>query len=439
MLAADKFAKVALVDGNDPNWVGDKIRQYTGDIGYALRLLKTNPITKEPILGPDGEPKYDFIDVGRIGLDPVSAILRAAGWWGTYSKYLSEEDQENAALIMSVALARDLFNLPMLENLQTVFEIIENRPDALPNFLANYLHSAFVPLSSLRKGIRKKEYTITDPRSDKKLKGFFRHDKSIQKGDYIKQEVRTKLPNGTPIPENHPLYGTLETEKPRFVGDFLIRKVVLKALKEYEASPIFKMNIQPERHWLTNQFLEYPKNFGPNSGMNPTLRGTSMNDPVISLLYRSRSKIGPPSAHLFRKSPEGGILLNSTQYRNLKDFIGSIKLDDNGRESKNGKTVYERLLPIAKDKKVLELLDFIDDGEIDEEFIFDKSTLLTDRKGTSSTLRSLLNKTITPYIGAAKLKLFNLEDEKGGAKSKLPAYIREKDRQKKSIINRFVR
>ena len=30
-------------------------------------------------------------------------------------------------------------------------------------------------------------------------------------------------------------------------------------------------------------------------------------------------------------------------------------------------------------------------------------------------LRSLLNKTITPYIGAAKLKLFNLEDEKGGA------------------------
>ena len=66
MLAADKFAKIALVDGNDPNWVGDKIRQYTGDIGYALRLLKTNPITKEPILGPDGEPKYDFIDVGRI-------------------------------------------------------------------------------------------------------------------------------------------------------------------------------------------------------------------------------------------------------------------------------------------------------------------------------------------------------------------------------------
>ena len=439
MLAADKFAKIALVDGNDPNWVGDKIRQYTGDIGYALRLLKTNPITKEPILGPDGEPKYDFIDVGRIGLDPVSAIFRAAGWWGTYSKYLSEEDQENAALIMSVALARDLFNLPMLENLQTVFEIIENRPDALPNFLANYLHSAFVPLSSLRKGIRKKEYTITDPRSGKKLKGFFRHDKSIQKGDYIKQEVRTKLPNGTPIPENHPLYGTLETEKPRFVGDFLIRKVVLKAFKEYEASPIFKMNIQPERHWLTNQFLEYPKNFGPNSGMNPTLRGTSMNDPVISLLYRSRSKIGPPSAHLFRKSPEGGILLNSTQYRNLIDFIGSIKLDDNGKESKNGKTVYERLFPIAKDKKILQLLDFIDDGEIDEEFIFDKSTLLTDRTNTSSTLRSLLNKTITPYIGAAKLKLFNLEDEKGGAKSKLPAYIREKDRQKKSIINKFVR
>ena len=164
-----------------------------------------------------------------------------------------------------------------------------------------------------------------------------------------------------------------------------------------------------------------------------------MNDPVISLMLRSRSKIAPPTGHLFKKSPSGGILLNSTQYRNLIDFIGSIKLDDNGKESKNGKTVYERLFPIAKDKKILQLLDFIDDGEIDEEFIFDKSTLLTDRTNTSSALRSLLNKTITPYIGAAKLKLFNLEDEKGGAKSKLPAYIREKDRQKRSIINKFVR
>ena len=439
MAAGNKFAKVALVDGNDPNWVQDKIRQYTGDIGYALRLLKTNPITKEPILGPDGEPKYDFIDVGRIGLDPVSAIFRAAGWWGTYSKYLSDEDQENAALIMTTALARDIFNIPMLENLQTVFEIIENRPDALPNFLANYLHSAFIPLSSLRKGIKKREYTITDPRSGKKLKGFFRHDKSIQKGDYIKQEVRTKAPDGTLLTEDHPLYGTLKTEKPRFVGDFLVRKVVLKMFKEIEASNPFKIDIQPERHWLTNQFLEYPKNFGPNSGMNPTLRGTSLNDPVISLVYRSKSKIGPPSAHLFKKSPEGGILLNSTQYRNLKDFIGSIKLDDNGIESKNGKTVYERLFPIAKDKKVLQLLDFIDDGEIDEEFIFDKSTLLSDKINTSSTLRKFLNQMITPYIGAAKLKLFNLEDEKGGAKSKLPAYIREKQRQSESMQNLFLR
>ncbi len=439
MAAGNKFAKVALVDGNDPNWVQDKIRQYTGDIGYALRLLVTDPETKEPVLGPDGEPKYNFIDVGRIGLDPVSAIFRAAGWWGTYSKYLSDEDQENAALIMTTALARDIFNIPMLENLQTVFEIIENRPDALPNFLANYLHSAFIPLSSLRKGIKKREYTITDPRSGKKLKGFFRHDKSIQKGDYIKQEVRTKAPDGTLLTEDHPLYGTLKTEKPRFVGDFLVRKVVLKMFKEYEASNPFKIDIQPERHWLTNQFLEYPKNFGPNSGMNPTLRGTSLNDPVISLLYRSKSKIGPPSAHLFKKSPEGGILLNSTQYRNLKDFIGSIKLDDNGIESKNGKTVYERLFPIAKDKKVLQLLDFIDDGEIDEEFIFDKSTLLSDKINTSSTLRKFLNQMITPYIGAAKLKLFNLEDEKGGAKSKLPAYIREKQRQSESMQNLFLR
>ena len=439
MLAADKFAKIALVDGNDPNWVQDKIRQYSGDIGYAIRILKTDRKTKEPILGPDGQPQYTFIDVGRIALDPVSAIFRAAGWWGTYSKYLSEEDQENAALIMSVALARDLFNLPMLENLQTVFEIIENRPDALPNFLANYLHSAFVPFSSFRKGMKKREYTLIDPRSGKKIKGFFRHDKSIQKGDYIKQEIRTKLPDGTPIPKDHPLYGTLVTEKPRFVGDFFVRKVVLKMFKEYEASDIFKNEIQPERHWLTNQFLEYPKNFGPNSGMNPTLRGTSMNDPVISLMFRSRSKIAPPTGHLFKKSPSGGILLNSTQYRNLIDFIGSIKLDDNGNENKNGKTVYERLYPYATDEKVLELLDFIDNGEIDEEFNFDKTTLLTDRINTSSELKNLLKQIINPYIGAAKLKLFNLEDDKGGAKSLLPAYLFEKKRQEKSILNIFVR
>ena len=95
---------------------------------------------------------------------------------------------------------------------------------------------------------------------------------------------------------------------------------MLKFLKDYEANDIFKNEIQPERHWLTNQFLEYPKNFGPNSGMNPTLRGTSMNDPVISLMLRSRSKIAPPTGHLFKKSPSGGILLNSTQYRNLIDL-----------------------------------------------------------------------------------------------------------------------
>ena len=439
MLAADKFAKIALVDGNDPNWVQDKIRQYSGDIGYAIRILKTDRKTKEPILGPDGQPQYTFIDVGRIALDPVSAIFRAAGWWGTYSKYLSEEDQDNAALIMTTALARDILNNPMLDQIQTVFEIIENRPDALPNFLANYLHSAFVPFSSFRKGMKKREYTLIDPRSGKKIKGFFRHDKSIQKGDYIKQEIRTKLPDGTPIPKDHPLYGTLVTEKPRFVGDFFVRKVVLKMFKEYEASDIFKNEIQPERHWLTNQFLEYPKNFGPNSGMNPTLRGTSMNDPVISLMFRSRSKIAPPTGHLFKKSPSGGILLNSTQYRNLIDFIGSIKLDDNGNENKNGKTVYERLYPYATDEKVLELLDFIDNGEIDEEFNFDKTTLLTDRINTSSELKNLLKQIINPYIGAAKLKLFNLEDDKGGAKSLLPAYLFEKKRQEKSILNIFVR
>ena len=256
---------------------------------------------------------------------------------------------------------------------------------------------------------------------------------------FLNEESGTKAPDGSPLTEDHPLYGTLKTEKPRLAGDFLVRKVVLKMFKEIEASNLFKIDIQPERHWLTNQFLEYPKNFGPNSGMNPTYIGTSLNDPVISLMLRSKSKIGPPSAHLFKKSPEGGILLNSTQYRNLKDFIGSIKLDDNGIENKNGKTVYERLFPIAKDKKVLQLLDFIDDGEIDEEFIFDKSTLLTDRINTSSTLRKFLNQIITPYIGQAKLKLFNLEDEKGGAKSKLPAYLREKRRQSESMQNLFLR
>ena len=437
MAAANKFAKVALVDGNDPNWVQDKIRQYSGDIGYALRLLVTDPKTKEPVLGPDGEPKYNFIDVGRIGLDPVSAIFRAAGWWGTYSKYLSDEDQENAALVMSIALARDLLNVPMLENIQTLFDIIRNRPDAASNFFANYLNSALIPFSSLRKGIAKKEYTIIDPRSGKKLKGFFRHDKSIQKGDYIKQEVRTKFDDGTLIPEDHPLYGTLKTQKEGLPLEFFVKKVALKMFKEIETSFPFNTDIQPERHWLTNQFLEYPKNFGPNSGMNPIYLGTSLNDPVISLMLRSRSKIGPPSSHLFRKSPDGGILLNSIQYRNLKEFIGSTKLDDNGIESENGKTVYERLFPIAKDKKVLEILNFIDDGEVDEEFNLEKSAVLIDRANTSSELRKNLRKIINPYITAAKLKLFNLEDEKGGAKSLLPAYVREKKRQKESLLNRL--
>ena len=83
LAANNKFSKVALVDGNDPNWVQDKIRKYSGDIGYALRFLITNPQTKEPELGPDGEPKYYFLDVGRIGIDPISSIFRAAGWWGT--------------------------------------------------------------------------------------------------------------------------------------------------------------------------------------------------------------------------------------------------------------------------------------------------------------------------------------------------------------------
>ena len=439
LLASDKFAKIALVDGNDPDWKEDKLRKYAGDIGYALRFLITNPLTKEPELGPDGQPKYYFFDVGRIGLDPVSSIFRAAGWWGTYSKYLSDDDQKNAALVMSTALARDILNIPMLENVQKIFDIIDNRPDTLPNFLANYGNSLLIPFGALRKGIAKREYTITDPRSGKKLKGFFRHDKSIQKGDYIRQEIRTKFDDGTPLPEDHPAYGTIKRQKELVPLEFFTKKVVLKMFKEFEASNPFKTDIQPERHWLTHQFLEYPKNLGPNSGMNPTYHGTSLNDPVISLLRRSRSKISKPKAHLFSQSAEGGILLNSTQYRTFTDFIGSIKLNDRGIESEKGKTVYQRLFPLAKDKNILKLLDYIDDGEIDEDFTIDTTALLTDRINTSRDLRSVLNKVIKPYIGAAKLKLFQLEDDKGGAKSLLPAYLREKRRQELQIQNRNLR
>ena len=439
LLAGDKFAKIALVDGNDPDWKEDKLRKYAGDIGYALRFLITNPLTKEPELGPDGQPKYYFFDVGRIGLDPVSSIFRAAGWWGTYSKYLSDDDQKNAALIMTTALARDILNIPMLENIQTLFDIIENRPDALPNFIANYGNSALIPFVSARRGLSKREYTIIDPRSGKKLKGFFKHDKSIQKGDYIKEEVRTTFDDGTPIPEDHPAYGTLKRQKEKFPFEFFTKKVVLKMFKEIEASNPFKTDIQPERHWLTHQFLEYPKNLGPNSGLNPTYHGTSMNDPVISLMRRSRSKISKPLAHLFRRSPEGGILLDSTQYRTFTDLIGSIKLNENGIESEKGKTVYERLYPLATNKNILKLLDFIDEGEVDEDFTIDTTALLTDRINTSRDLRSVLNKVIKPYIGTAKLKLFQLEDDQGGAKSLLPAYLKEKRRQELQIQNRNLR
>ena len=439
LLAGDKFAKIALVDGNDPDWKEDKLRKYAGDIGYALRFLITNPLTKEPELGPDGQPKYYFFDVGRIGLDPVSSIFRAAGWWGTYSKYLSDDDQKNAALIMTTALARDILNIPMLENIQTLFDIIENRPDALPNFIANYGNSALIPFVSARRGLSKREYTIIDPRSGKKLKGFFKHDKSIQKGDYIKEEVRTTFDDGTPIPEDHPAYGTLKKQKEKFPFEFFTKKVVLKMFKEIEASNPFKTDIQPERHWLTHQFLEYPKNLGPNSGLNPTYHGTSMNDPVISLMRRSRSKISKPLAHLFRRSPEGGILLDSTQYRTFTDLIGSIKLNENGIESEKGKTVYERLYPLATNKNILKLLDFIDEGEVDEDFTIDTTALLTDRINTSRDLRSVLNKVIKPYIGTAKLKLFQLEDDQGGAKSLLPAYLKEKRRQELQIQNRNLR
>ena len=439
MAATDRFAKIALVDGSDPDWRQDKIRKYSGDPGYAFRILLTNPVTKKPQLGPDGQPKYHFVDCGRIGLEPFSSMCRVAGYYGTIQKYLDDEDQKNVAAVMTVALARDILDLPMFEAVQKLMDIIENKPDALPNFLANYMNSAFIPFSSLRKAIKKTDYSYIDPRSGKKLRGYFKPDKSIQKGDYIKQNIRTKFDDGTPIPEDHPAYGTLVQENPRFVGDFFVRKVALKFMKELQSSNPFAERLKPQKFWLTGQNLEYPQNIGINSGMNPSLEGSSLNDPVVSLVRRSKSKITPPPAHLFRNSAEGGILLNSTQYEKLKEFIYETKLDNNGQISSKGKTVYQKLLPIAKDKKILELLDFIESGEVDDNFNIDTKAVLTSRENSVKDLRKLLRQIITPYIGQAKLQLFQLEDDKGGAKSLLPAYLREKKRQKLDLQNRYTR
>ena len=439
MAATDRFAKIALVDGSDPDWRQDKIRKYSGDPGYAFRILLTNPVTKKPQLGPDGQPKYHFVDCGRIGLEPFSSMCRVAGYYGTIQKYLDDEDQKNVAAVMTVALARDILDLPMFEAVQKLMDIIENKPDALPNFLANYMNSAFIPFSSLRKAIKKTDYSYIDPRSGKKLRGYFKPDKSIQKGDYIKQNIRTKFDDGTPIPEDHPAYGTLVQENPRFVGDFFVRKVALKFMKELQSSNPLAERLKPQKFWLTGQNLEYPQNIGINSGMNPSLEGSSLNDPVVSLVRRSKSKITPPPAHLFRNSAEGGILLNSTQYEKLKEFIYETKLDNNGQISSKGKTVYQKLLPIAKDKKILELLDFIESGEVDDNFNIDTKAVLTSRENSVKDLRKLLREIITPYIGQAKLQLFQLEDDKGGAKSLLPAYLREKKRQKLDLQNRYTR
>ena len=441
MAATDRFAKIALVDGSDPDWRQDKIRKYSGDPGYAFRILLTNPVTKKPQLGPDGQPKYHFVDCGRIGFEPFSSMCRVAGYYGTIQKYLDDEDQKNVATVMTIALARDILDIPMFEAVQKLMDIIENKPDALPNFFANYMNSAFIPYSSLRKAIKKTDYSYIDPRSGKKLRGYFKPDKSIQKGDYIKQNIRTKFDDGTPIPEDHPAYGTLVQENPRFVGDFFVRKVALKFMKELQSSNPLAERLKPQKFWLTGQNLEYPQNIGINSGMNPSVEGASLNDPVVSLFRRSRSKITPPPAHLFRNSAEGGILLNSTQYEKLKEFIYETKLDNNNppRISSKGKTVYQKLLPIAKDKKILELLDFIESGEVDDNFNIDTKAVLTSRENSVKDLRKLLRQIITPYIGQAKLQLFQLEDDKGGAKSLLPAYLREKKRQKLDLQNRYTR
>ena len=439
MAAANKFAKIALVDGSDPDWRQDKIRKYSGDIGYAFRILLTNPVTKEPQLGPDGQPKYYFLDCGKIGAEPFSSICRVAGWYGTYRQLLDDDDQKNMALVMTTALARDILDIPMLEAVEKFMDIIENRPDALPNFLANYMNSAFIPYVSLRKALKKTDYSYIDPRSGKKLRGYFRADKSIQKGDYIKQNIRTKFDDGTSIPEDHPAYGTLVTESPRFIGDFFTRKVALKFMKEFEASNPFAERLRPEKFWLTGQNIEYPKNVGINSGMNPSLEGASMNDPVVSLVKRSKSKITKPPAHLFKNSAEGGILLNTTQYQTLLDSISEIKLDDNGLPSNKGKTVYQRLFPIAKNKKILETLDFIESGEVDDDFNIDTKAVLTSRSNSVKDLRKLIRDIVNPYIAEAKLLLFQLEDKKGGAKSLLPAYLREKRRQALEVESRYAR
>ncbi len=439
MAAANKFAKIALVDGSDPDWRQDKIRKYSGDIGYAFRILLTNPVTKEPQLGPDGQPKYYFLDCGKIGAEPFSSICRVAGWYGTYRQLLDDDDQKNMALVMTTALARDILDIPMLEAVEKFMDIIENRPDALPNFLANYMNSAFIPYVSLRKALKKTDYSYIDPRSGKKLRGYFRADKSIQKGDYIKQNIRTKFDDGTSIPEDHPAYGTLVTESPRFIGDFFTRKVALKFMKEFEASNPFAERLRPEKFWLTGQNIEYPKNVGINSGMNPSLEGASMNDPVVSLVKRSKSKITKPPAHLFKNSAEGGILLNTTQYKTLLDSISEIKLDDNGLPSNKGKTVYQRLFPIAKNKTILETLDFIESGEVDDDFNIDTKAVLTSRSNSVKDLRKLIRDIVNPYIAESKLLLFQLEDKKGGAKSLLPAYLREKRRQALEVESRYAR
>ena len=210
-------------------------------------------------------------------------------------------------------------------------------------------------------------------------------------------------------------------------------------MKELQSSNPLAERLKPQKFWLTGQNLEYPQNIGFNSGMNPSLEGSSLNDPVVSLVRRSKSKITPPPAHLFRNSAEGGILLNSAQYEKLKEFIYETKLDNNGQISNNGKTVYQKLLPIAKDKKILELLDFIESGEVDDNFNIDTKAVLTSRENSVKDLRKLLREIITPYIGQAKLQLFQLEDDKGGAKSLLPAYLREKKRQKLDLQNRYTR
>ena len=429
LAAKNPFSEIALVEGSGTDFKQDFNKKQTGDIGYAFRHLKRDPKTNEPLIGADGQPMYYYTDCGKIGLEPYSSMCRAAGWWGKYRGYLEDEDIKNAELVISAAIFRDLSNMPMLESVIKITDIINQKPDALPKFLANHLNSALIPGVSLRKALAKRKYVFTDPATGKNLKGYWKPDLRIRKGDYINQEVRTKFDDGKRIPEDHFAYGTLKTQKENVPFEFFTKNVLLRFQKEVQRS--FGKKFLPERHWITQRYIQYPPHLGPETGMSPFFDGHSVNDPVLSLLNRSKSKLVPPREHLFKQSPEGGIFLNYEQHRKLLDLIAFDK------DPQTGEVLYQKYHKLGTNKKILELLDFIERGEVDETFTPDKSALVTDRVKTGTELRTLINDIAQPYIKRAKLKLFELPDSEGGAASLFPAYVRERRRQQLSLQDRL--